>query len=332
MPARYLDLQEALAGYRRTGVPLVAFAGIRYLPAGVGDDQGIYYFIPRLALLFGVSIRKSIDLFFGTILGISFLAGIVCFLITLNTWRLRSWAVFALSVLLWFSFRKGDVYVLQSASAVAIAPWFLRLLRKNAAGLGTAAFLFGAGILIGFANLIRSQAATGVLIFIAILIVFDLKCAFRRKLALLAVLLVALSIPGLYFNSLRAQRDAYLRTVQPDYSAPVAHHPFWDTVYIGFGFLKNPYVAGFFNEVSAEKVHSISPSTPFLSPEYDRIIREEALRIIREHPLFVVITILAKLRVIAFLLLCWANGRPAGAGPLSKILGHGAGLLERHRI
>jgi hypothetical protein len=307
MPARYLDLREALAGYRLTKVPLVAFDGTRYLAAGVGDDQGIYYFIPRLASLSGLSIARSIDLFFGAVLVISFLTGAAGLLIILDHWPLRLWAMFALCMLLWFSFRKGDVYIWQSASAVAVVPWFLYLLRKNAAGLGATAFLFGAGLLIGFANLIRSHAATGLAIFIALLVAFELKCAFRRKLALLGVLIAAISVPGICFHGLRAQRDAFLRIAQPEYSAPVEHHPFWDTVYIGFGFTKNPYVAGFFNEASAEKVRSISPRTTYLSPEYARIIRAEALRIIWEHPLFVLITILAKLRILLFLLLCWSN-------------------------
>ncbi len=44
-----------------------------------------------------------------------------------------------------------------------------------------------------------------------------------------------------------------------------------------------------------------------LSPEYERILRHQTLRIARDHPLFILATLFAKVRVVLFLLLCWAN-------------------------
>ncbi len=307
MRARYADLRDALAGYRQTGVPLVAFDGTRYLAAGFGDDLGIYYFIPRLAVLSGFSLKRTIDLFFGMALVGSFLVGIVSLFVTLKSWGLRLWAAFSLGVLFYFSYIKGDVYILQSAAAIAVVPWFLHLLKKRSVGAGFVACLFGSGLLIGFANLMRSQAATGLGIFIVLLVALGQQCSLGKKLGLLAVLLAGLLIPVTYFHGLLARRDAYLVAVQPEYSPPLNQHPFWDTVYLGFGFIDNPYVPDFRNELSAAKVASISPSTPYLSAEYNRIIRTEALRIVRDHPLFVLRTIVAKVCVVALLLLACCN-------------------------
>ena len=247
MPYRHLALRYSVAGYLRSKVPLVAFDGANYLPAGFSDDPGIYYFIPRLAVWSGLPLERAIDLFFGAILAVSFLAGMIGFLFTLNRnhWPLKLWAVFALCMLLWFSYRKGDVYVALSAPAVAIVPWFLHLLRKNAAGAGMAAFLFGVGLLAGLAGQIRSYAATSLIIFIVILVAFELKSGPGRKLALLAALLVGLAIPAAYFRNLIAQRDAFLTAAQPGYTKTVDQHPIWHTVYTGLGFTKNPYVAGY---------------------------------------------------------------------------------------
>jgi hypothetical protein len=309
MPYRHLALRYAVAGYLRSTIPLVAFDGANYLPAGFSDDPGIYYFIPRLAVWSGLPLERAIDLFFGAILAISFLAGIVGFLFTLNPnhWPLKLWAVFALCMLLWFAYRKGDVYVALSAPAVAIVPWFLHLLRKNAAGAGMAAFLFGVGLLAGLAGQIRSYAATALIIFIVILVAFELKSGPARKLALLAALVVGLAIPAAYFRNLIARRDAFLTAAQPGYTKTVDQHPIWHTVYTGLGFTKNPYVAGYSDEVAADAVYSISPSTVYLSPEYERILRVESLRIARQHPVFILVTLVAKLRIILFLLLCWCN-------------------------
>ncbi len=307
MPYRHLALQYSVAGYLRAKVALVAFDGTKYLQAGFSDDPGIYYFIPRLALWSGLSLEKAIDLFFGGILAVSFLAGIIGFLATLRTWPLKLWAAFALCMLCWFSYRKGDVYIALSAPAVAVVPWFLHLLRKNTAGAGTAAFLLGVGLLVGFTNQVRSYAATSLVIFIVILVAFELKSTRARKLILLAALLAGMALPIAYFHKLIAQRDAYLINAQPGYTRTVDEHPIWHTVYTGLGFTKNPYVAGYRDEVAAEAVSAISPSTPYLSAEYERILRDESLRIARQHPLFILVTLIAKLRIVLFLLLCWCN-------------------------
>jgi hypothetical protein len=307
MPFRHLALQYAVAGYLRSKVPLVACDGTKYLQAGFSDDPGIYYFIPRIAIWSGLPLESAIDLFFGGVLALSFLAGIIGFLIILNRWPLKLWSVFALCMLLWFAYRKGDVYVALSAPAVAIVPWFLYLLRKNAPGLGTAVFLFGVGLLAGFANQMRSYAATSLVIFIVIVVAFKLKTSHARKLILLAVLAAGMLLPAAYFRQLIAERDAYLAAAQPGYTSTVDQHPIWHTVYTGLGFTKNPYVAGYRDEVAAQAVYSISPSTPYLSPEYERILRDESWRIARQHPLFIMVTLIAKLRIVLFLLLSWAN-------------------------
>jgi hypothetical protein len=171
----------------------------------------------------------------------------------------------------------------------------------------TAAFLFGVGLLAGFANQVRSYAATSLVIFIVVLVAFRLKTSHARKLIFLAILAAGMLLPAAYFRHLIARRDAYLVAAQPGYTNTVDQHPIWHTVYTGLGFTKNPYVAGYRDEVAAEAVYSISPSTPYLSPEYERILRDESLRIARQHPLFILVTLIAKLRIVLFLLLSWSN-------------------------
>ena len=308
MPFRHLELQYALAGYRHSRIPLVAFDGTMYFKAGFGDDPGIYFFIPRLAAFSGLSLEHSIDLFFGAILAISFLSGIVGCLVIFDRWDLKEWAAFGLSMLLWFCYRKGDLYIVLAAPIVAIVPWSIYFLRKNSAGAVMGAFLFGVGLLAGFANQIRGQAATALLIFLAILVAFELKRGWGRRALLVLALFAGMAVSVLYFDSLLARRDAYLAAAEPGYTNIVDHHSVWHSLYIGLGYLKNnPYVAGYRDEVAEQEVHSISPTAPMLSPEYERILRHQTLRIARDHPLFILATLIAKLRVILFLLLSWAN-------------------------
>jgi hypothetical protein len=308
MPYRHLELRYALEGYLVSKIPLVAFDGSNYFKAGNGDDPGVYYFVPRLAALFDLPLERAIDVFFGTVLIVSFLAGLAGLFTAVNRWPLRLWGAFGLCLLLWFSYRKGDIYIANAVSVVAVVPWLLYSIRKNYAGAAMGAFLFGAGILAGFANELRGQAATGMLIFAAILVAFELKQGWVRKLALLAALFAGFAIPVAFFNGMIAGRNAFLAASEPGYTQTVDHHSIWHALYIGLGYIKgNPYVADYRDEIAVQAVYTISPATVPLSPEYMRILRDEIFRIARQHPGFIAATIFGKLRVIVFLLLCWAN-------------------------
>src|SRR5581483_4826416 len=120
--------------------------------------------------------------FFGTALITSFVVGAIGLMLVVHGWPVRLWALFGLSLVLWFSFRKGDIYTALSIPVTAVVPWLLYLLRRNSSGVGMGVFLVGSGLVAGFANQIRGQAATGLLIFAAVLIAFQLKRTLGRKL------------------------------------------------------------------------------------------------------------------------------------------------------
>jgi hypothetical protein len=66
-------------------------------------------------------------------------------------------------------------------------------------------------------------------------------------------------------------------------------------------------VPGYRDEIVAEMVHSIAPSVRYLSPEYEHIVRTQVFRLVREHPLFAVGTMLAKLGAIGWILVVASN-------------------------
>jgi len=308
MPFRHLELRFALTGYLRSNIPLVASDGTKYFKAGYGDDPGMYFFVPRLAAFLNVPVERAYDLFLGTNLIVWFAVGAIGLMLIVHRWPLKLWAIFGYCLLLWFSYRKADIYTALSFPVVGIVPWLLYLRRKHSGTLVMGAFLFGTGLLAGTANQIRGQAATGLMIFAAILVAFELKRTWLAKSALLIALMAGFALSVAYFDSLIARRDAFLAASQPGYTQTVDHHSIWHALYIGLGYLKdNPYVPGYRDEVALQAVYSISPSTIPLSPEYEHILREQIFQIARKDPLFIATTLFAKLRVIIFLLLCWAN-------------------------
>src|SRR5207248_5478248 len=85
MPSRYQGLSETLEGVRRTGVPLVAYDGKRYKPAGFTDDPGIYYFIPALSRNLHTPLPRAISTFYLAGLIIAWVLGGAGLLLGLHT-------------------------------------------------------------------------------------------------------------------------------------------------------------------------------------------------------------------------------------------------------
>jgi len=307
MPARYQQLRRALEGFQRTGVPLVAFDGNSYYGAGFSDDLGEYYLIPKLASFLDMRLPTAVDVFLGAILCVSFLVGFVGFIFLFRSGLSRTVALIGLLLLFRVSFREGDVYVVLSSTAVALVPWLLYFVKRGFVDGWFVTFASGAGLCAGFANLIRSHSGTGFMLFMAIAVLFALRCRWRSRILLIAVTAAACALPSLYFHTLRDRRDAYLNAMQPARPPIQEQHSFWHSVYIGFGFLGNEMVPAYSDEVAANKVAALSPGAHYLSVEYEEVLKNEVFSLIRHHFSFVVLTLAAKMGVICFALLLSAN-------------------------
>ncbi len=307
MPARYQQLRRALVGFQRTGVPLVAFDGSSFYGAGFSDDLGEYYLIPKLASLLDLRLPTAVDVFLSTILCVSFLVGFVGFFFLFRRGLSRTVALIGLLLLFRVSFHEGDLYIVLSSTAVALVPWLLYFVKRGVVDGWFVTFASGAGLFAGFANLIRSHSGTGFMLFMAIAVLFALRCGWRSRILLIAVTAAACTAPSLYFHTLRDRRDAYLNAVQPARPPIQEQHPFWHPVYTGFGFLSNEIVPAYSDTVAASKVAAISPGAHYLSGEYEAVLKNEVFSLIRHHFSFVVLTLAAKLGVICFALLLSAN-------------------------
>ncbi|MBE0447663.1 MAG: hypothetical protein IBX64_06130 [Actinobacteria bacterium] len=307
MPSRYQMLQEALAGYEKTGMPLVAYDGKTLMPAGYGDDVGVYYSVPKIAHTFGLTIDQTIAIFYTGVILVSLILGLIGSYLLFKTWVGRLVALVGLSGLILFSLEVGDIYPISTYITIAIVPLFLYFAQSKKLSVSFVIFFLLAGISIGAAHYIRSHAGTAVLIFMLSMVMFYLRFPWRKKLVLAIPLVAGILVMALYFNVLLNQREAYLVNNQPACNQAVGRHPFWHSVYIGFGYLNNDYGIGYKDEVAIEKVRSISPSAPYLSEEYEAILKDEVINLIKGNPRFVLDTVFAKIGVIFFFLLIFAN-------------------------
>ncbi|MBE0447664.1 MAG: hypothetical protein IBX64_06135 [Actinobacteria bacterium] len=307
MPIRYQMLQEALAGYEKTGVPLVAYDGKSLQPAGFGDDIGIYYVIPKIVHAFGLSIDQAITAFYIGIILVSLALGLIGSFLLFKTWSGRLVALISLFGVALYSFRVGDVYLAFTYITIAIVPLSLYFAHSKKLSTSFVIFFLLAGIGIGIAHYVRSHTGTAVLIFMLSLVTFYLRFPWRKRLVLIISLIFGILAVMLYFNILLDQREAYLVKNQPNYKQTIGKHPFWHSIYIGFGYLNNDYGLKYKDEIAIRKVRSISPSAIYFSEEYEAILKNEVINLIKGNPRFVLDTVFAKLGVIIYFLLKFAN-------------------------
>jgi hypothetical protein len=307
MGCQYQSLHEALAGYQKTGIPLIAYDGNAMKPAGLGDDIGIYYVIPKIAHALGISIDQSINVFFTSVICISLFFGIIGALLYFKKWSMKSLVVVELILLAYRSSLVGAIYTILSSITIAIVPLFLYFTKRRKLSLPLIIFLLWAGVAIGMANQLRSYSGTGLLIFMIIILLFYLQIGWKQRIILVALTIASTLAPTIYFDQLLNRRDAYLRKNLEAYVHVPRRHVLWHSVYIGLGFLNNEYGIKYRDEVAIEKVRLISHKAAYLSQEYEKILRDEVFRFIKSHRLFTAQTIFSKFGVISLYLLIFAN-------------------------
>jgi hypothetical protein len=306
MPSRCLSLQSTLIGYRDSGVPLIGERFGTWQPPPA-DDVGIYYFIPKLASATGWSLQRSIDAFFIGLLLLGLGGGLVGWWRYFESSLARALAVAVMLALSVIALREGDVYIVAFCVAVIVVPWALHASSQSSAKVvGYVPVVLG--ILAGIANDIRSQSGTAALIFATIIFTFSATSSRRQKVIMVSCLIGGMAIPFLFFRHAVIRRNAFLSNACPQYSHKIPDgHPLWHSVYIGFGYLENDYGIRYKDKIASDKVQEEAPGTPFVSPEYELILRRETFKLSLKHPVFVVTTLAAKTGVVFLVILVFAN-------------------------
>jgi len=308
MSARWSTLQTTAAGFEKTRVPLVAWDGSRLVPSQYNDDSGLDYYVPRLATLLHINLAMAADLFIGGIVIFSSALGLAGLMQVLKGKWLKAWAVCEIVLLAVLSVRIGDVYVVQSAIVIAAVPWILYLSR-NWKGALHYPFLLAVGILVGIANFVRAQAGMPVLLFSLILLAFYGDASGKRRILLVTCLMAGLAGSTLYFRHAFVVRDVYIQNHESINMQRAPHqHPLWHSVYIGLGFVSNPYVpGGYCDQAGLNAVQRVSPTTSFFSPEYDRILGQQVVQLAMTHPYVVLVNVAAKLGILQLIALVAGN-------------------------
>ena len=306
MEYRYQLLAETLEGFNKSGVPLVAADGDILKAAGFADDPAIYYFIPKIIKLFGFSLESGIDIFFIGILFVSLMAGIFASVKYCKTGAGKVWAVLNILLIGYVSLRVGDLYSISPAVTLFTVPLFLFVYGKGELRM-LLTFVIAAGLLCGLANETRAHAGSAAFLFIFVFLLFEKTSARNIKALTIGLFILGFSVPSIFFSLLVAERDRYLSDNMPGYQQEGTGNTMWHSVYIGLGYLNNPFVKQYRDDVGFSKANEIKPGVSPFSSEYENILRGEVFETLSGHPYFAVQNFSAKGGVLLFFFVLFAN-------------------------
>lgn len=304
MDSRYTDLSAAMKGYKASGVPLVGLRSGCFVTLAAGDDEGVFYYIPKLALASGLSLQHAIELFLGIpIVAATIVGGLGLWKLVTNGW-LRSWALLGLALIMLLVWRCGDTYGTQYVVAVSVIPWVLHFRGRKAVLLTLCA---ASALLCGLVNTVRTGSGIPVLVFLVATMMLLSSSTARTRIAASVVLVSLFAAPSLWMRHVLSARDNFLQSQASFHGALIHHRAYWHSIYIGFGFLSNREVPAYEDSIAEQKVKSIDPTAPYQSPEYEAIMRRVVLRLIREHFDFVLASEFVKFSVVITTLIIFTN-------------------------
>ena len=206
MPGRYAALQDTVAGYLHTGMPLVSYTqlhGIGPILNADGDDWGAYYVIPKIMKTFGLSLDASIQLLYTGSVALAFVIGAIACWLYCKTRVGKIVSILALALLALIVAGIGDIYVFLGVTTMALVPWWLYV-QERCGIKGHVIYCIVAGLFIGFAHLIRSHSGTAVIVFILLSMILKKQLPKKYVLAFGGVLLA-----GLILGWLRAVHPTF---------------------------------------------------------------------------------------------------------------------------
>lgn len=308
MGDRYFELQRARDGLIRTHQHLVALDNEKPIAAACADSLGLYYLVPAVAVWTNLPLPKAFDSVVLAIVVGTALLSIGGFVVLFRNSVLSiAIAAVAVSLLAIRTLMIGDLVFVQSAATMAIVPWALAIFKLKLSKVKLAAFGICAGLVAGAANEIRDHSATSMLIFTIILLAFRAQTTRHVKIATISLLLLAFAVPNSFMRALVNQRDAFLRRTTAGYEPALSRHLLWHTAYVGLGYLSNPVIPGYRDEVAIDRVRAEAPDVVYMSPEYDTHLRAMVLDFVKHHKGFVITTLFAKFGVVLMFLFAGAN-------------------------
>jgi hypothetical protein len=309
MSTRQIGASLVLQDMRAGGPPLLAekrrLGGAGLLPCEgnrtydnctipLGDDPGLYVILPLEAMLFGgddivALLRWTFIWAFALLFA---LAPVWAFEVS----RSLGAALLSPAALLPAlpSLLNSDIYWISYWCLLICLPGLALLARARGRHRVFAASIAALMILASLASFVRSFA--GLPAFLAAeLLIFMEHASWRIRASFAAIALVAnLIVTPIAAGTLVAMRDQRIvGTVAPPPITTV-----WHSVYLGLGYLSNPYGIRYDDNIAFEHALREDPSLRFLGPGYGDTLLRLITRIATNDPIFIAETVGTKVAVV----------------------------------
>jgi hypothetical protein len=302
MSCRYDWLVCLIAALDKIKIPFIGFDGNKFVPCGISDDLGLFYFVPQLVRWFDVSLDSAINIFLYSLIFIPASIALISFFKLYTDFWQRLIVILGMLQIIYCTIIVGDVYVAYSASVMAGVPFTLWINQKKNIGYRIGVLFFLVGLFLGLMHTVRAFSCLPPIVFMFILIMGHACWQMRYKVCILAMLCMGLMvIPG-YFSYLFKTYEEYAFSHQLTDKKISSKHIIWHSIYLGLGFLNNDFGIRYDDGVGERKAISIDPTAVYPSRRYEEVIKAEVIRICKEDKGFVLRTVFAKLGVIIFYL------------------------------
>ncbi|MHB9139176.1 MAG: hypothetical protein ACYC4Q_07220 [Victivallaceae bacterium] len=286
-------IYKSLSNLEKYGIPMLANDNA---PVITGDDPGIYYFIPKLAQIFNISVPTSIQLFFVGLLILSSIAAGIGFFRLFNSNVVRFCAVIMLLAFIRRGFYVTDVYQAPAIAVIGIIP--LGLYAFNRGGMRIQiAMLIWAGLLCSLCNQVRTHSGTlGIIFLIACIVIncWNKEKVFRNILLRIAILAIACCPAwGIMEYQIKQRNDFLVQRGVNAYEL-VSRHFLWHNMYIGLGWLPNQYGIIWNDSCAENKVISGAPGVKIGSVGYELELRKHYFELAKKDPVFIIKTYFSK--------------------------------------
>lgn len=305
MPCRWEHLQRVYQGFLKTHIPLIEFHENQFCPFSVGDDIGMYVIIPKISTFFSISLETATHIFFSILFWLPVCIALIGFFYLYQDWQQRLVTCLSLGLFLLSIWNVTDLYLAYVATALITVPWVLYYYKQDKKP--PLAFYIALGFLFGLAHFLRSYSWLPSAAFLVPFIIS--KKSFSYAARCILFLGIGYLIPYTYFTYQYHRYETFAQEHCPKQQLLTRNHPFWHTVYLGFGFLKqdNPHNIRYDDNWGFNHVQAIYPDVKAYTPEYEAILKRKTFDLIKQYPLFVVYTLAAKLGILFLFFIIYAN-------------------------
>lgn len=286
---------QAIEGMNRGAPALVGYADGRFVPVGLSDDYGFFVYAAFLGRLFHVG--DPLTILRGMYVSSFALAILV---LPLIAWELfGSFLVAAIAplfVIREFTFLNDqDIYWVNGLVLLLLVP-VLWLVYSKPWTRWSIATLVATMLAASVASSMRVNAGLPVLVSALLVVLLKQRGWLRRSVIAAGLVVAYLLVSPLAFVPMTRARDAYLNSdVTKIYPS---QHVAWHNMYIGLGYVPNPYGIYWLDAVGVHKARAVDPDVVPNSRAYVTVMRKLYLSMVVHHPGFVLRSTWAKTKVV----------------------------------